>query len=40
VTGNTGTIAGNNAGRIRATVTTDAMPADVVVAPVGDFADL
>jgi ABC-type molybdate transport system substrate-binding protein len=38
-TGNTVSFAGNNAGRIRTAVTTDVVPADVVVAPVADFAD-
>jgi len=38
-TGNTVTFAGNNVGRIRTAVTTDATPADVVVAPTADFAD-
>src|SRR5476651_668086 len=38
-TGNTVTIAGNNVGRIRTAVTTDAVPADVVIAPVADFTD-
>jgi molybdate transport system substrate-binding protein len=38
-TGNKVTFAGNNVGRIRTAVTTDVEPADVVVAPVGDFAD-
>lgn len=36
-TGNKVTFAGNNVGRIRTAVTTDAVPADVVVAPVEDF---
>jgi len=31
--------AGNNVGRIRTAVSTDAVPADVVVAPTGDFKD-
>lgn len=38
-TGNKVTIAGNNVGRIRTAVATDAVPADVVVAPTGDFKD-
>jgi molybdate transport system substrate-binding protein len=38
-TGNKVTIAGNNVGRIRTAVTTDAVPADVVVAPTADFKD-
>lgn len=38
-TGNKVTIAGNNVGRIRTAVTTDVVPADVVVAPNADFAD-
>ena len=37
-TGNKVTFAGNNVGRIRTAVTTDA-PGDVVVAPTGDFQD-
>jgi molybdate transport system substrate-binding protein len=37
-TGNTVTFAGNNVGRIRTAVSTDA-PGDVVVAPTGDFKD-
>jgi molybdate transport system substrate-binding protein len=38
-TGNKVTIAGNNVGRIRTAVSTDAVPADVVVAPTADFKD-
>jgi len=38
-TGNKVTFAGNNVGRIRTAVATDAVPADVVVAPTGDFKD-
>jgi molybdate transport system substrate-binding protein len=38
-TGNKVTFAGNNVGRIRTAVTTDVLPADVVVAPTGDFKD-
>jgi molybdate transport system substrate-binding protein len=38
-TGNTVSFAGNNVGRIRTAVTTDVLPADVVVAPVADFTD-
>ena len=38
-TGNKVTFAGNNVGRIRTAVTTDVVPADVVVAPVEDFQD-
>lgn len=37
-TGNKVTFAGNNVGRIRTAVNTD-VPADVVVAPTGDFVD-
>ena len=33
------TFAGINVGRIRTAVSTDAVPADVVVAPIGDFKD-
>ena len=33
------TFAGFNVGRIRTAVATDAIPADVVVAPTGDFTD-
>lgn len=38
-TGNKVSFAGNNVGRIRTAVTTDAKPADVVVAPASDFKD-
>ena len=38
-TGNKVSFAGNNVGRIRTAVSTDAAPADVVVAPTGDFKD-
>ena len=38
-TGNKVSFAGNNVGRIRTAVATDAVPADVVVAPTGDFQD-
>ncbi len=38
-TGNKVTFAGNNVGRIRTAVSTDVTPADVVVAPTGDFKD-
>ena len=37
-TGNKVTFAGFNVGRIRIAVDTNAMPADVVVAPTSDFA--
>jgi molybdate transport system substrate-binding protein len=38
-TGNKVAFAGNNVGRIRTAVSTDAVPADVVVAPTSDFRD-
>jgi molybdate transport system substrate-binding protein len=38
-TGNKVTFAGNNVGRIRTAVATDAVPADVVVAPTADFKE-
>ena len=38
-TGNKVTFAGFNVGRIRTAVSTDAVPADVVVAPTSDFQD-
>ena len=38
-TGNKVTFAGFNVGRIRTAVSTDVVPADVVVAPTGDFKD-
>src|ERR1043165_3351480 len=38
-TGNKVAFAGNNVGRIRTAVATDAVPADVVVAPTADFKD-
>jgi|SRR5579883_1695871 len=38
-TGNKVTFAGFNVGRIRTAVATDTVPADVVVAPTGDFKD-
>jgi len=38
-TGNKVTFAGNNVGRIRTAVTTDVVPADLVVAPTTDFKD-
>ena len=38
-TGNKVTFAGFNVGRIRTAVTSDAVPADVVIAPTGDFQD-
>ena len=38
-TGNKVDFAGNNVGRIRTAVSTDAVPADVVVGPTGDFKD-
>ena len=38
-TGNKVTFAGFNVGRIRTAVSSDAAPADVVVAPTADFKD-
>ena len=38
-TGNQVTFAGFNVGRIRTAVASDAVPADVVIAPTGDFRD-